>query len=140
MPGPTGRIEVTGLREFQAALRKMDATLPRQLRVTLNAASELVVDYAQAHIENKTGRARASLKAASSQREARVALGGAKAPYAPWLDFGGEGRRKGRPPARPFQREGRYVYKGLALHRTEISDLMSKGLDELARSAGLEVT
>jgi hypothetical protein len=58
----------------------------------------------------------------------------------PWLDFGGEGRHKGRPPARPFIREGRYTYVGLRVHRQDITDLMSVGLTELARTAGLEVT
>lgn len=134
------KITVTGLREFQRALRTMDADLPKQLRLVLNEAGQLVISYAQDHMPHVTGRARASVKARSSQREARVAVGGNRAPYVPWLDFGGEGRRKGRPAARPFIREGRYVYAGLRVHRQDITDLMSAGLTELARTAGLEVT
>jgi hypothetical protein len=135
-----GKITIGGLREFQRALKDMDTALPRQLRLVLNEAAGLVVDYAQAHIEVKSGRARSSLKAQSSQREARVALGGSRAPWAPWLDFGGEGRRRGRPSARPFIREGRYVYRGLRLHHEDITTLMADGLTELARSAGMEVS
>lgn len=134
------RIEVTGLREFQANLRKMDSDLPKMLRVALNEASQLVIDYAQPRMPHKSGRAAASLKARSSQREARVALGGRRAPYAPWLDFGGQGKRKGRPPARPFMREGRYVYRGLAVKRAEVIDLMSSALADVARGAGLDVS
>jgi hypothetical protein len=133
------RIEVTGLREFQANLRKMDAELPKQLRLALNQASQLVIDYAQPRMPHKTGRAAASLKARSSQREARIALGGRRAPYAPWLDFGGKGKKPGRPSARPFMREGRYVYKGLAVKRAEVVELMSDALTQLARGAGVEV-
>jgi hypothetical protein len=134
------KITVTGLREFQRALRDMDANLPKQLRLVLNEAGQLIVSYDQAHMPRRSGRARASVKVRSSQREARVAVGGNRAPYVPWLDFGGEGRHKGRPPARPFIREGRYTYVGLRVHRQDITDLMSVGLTELARTAGLEVT
>lgn len=134
------KIKIEGIREFQRALRTMDANLPKQIRLIMNEATELVVDYAQARFPVATGRARASLKASSSQREARVALGGARAPYAPWLDFGGQGRIAGRPPARPFIREGRYVYKGLEVHRDEITQRMTEGLYQLGREAGLEMT
>lgn len=134
------KIEVTGLREFQQALKQMDSALPRQLRVALNAASGVVIDYAVPRMPSISGRARASLKARSSQREARIGLGGRRAPYAPWLDFGGEGKRKGRPAARPFIRSGRYVYKGLEVKRNEVTQIMSDALTQLARDAGLEVT
>lgn len=131
------KIEVTGLRELQRALKDVDAQLPRQLRLVLNEASELVLDYARGHMPSRTGKARGSLKARSSQREARVALGGRQADYAPWLDFGGEGRRKGRPPARPFVKDGRYVYRGLAVHRADVTRIMEQGLAATARAAGL---
>jgi hypothetical protein len=134
------KIQVTGLREFQAALRAMDKDLPKQMRLALNEASGIVVDYAAPRMPSVTGRARASLKARSSQREARVALGSARARYAPWLDFGGEGKRKGRPPARPFIKDGRYVYQGLKVKRAEITEVMQTALAELAKSSGLEVT
>jgi hypothetical protein len=136
----TTKIEVTGLREFQQALKQMDSALPRQLRVALNAASGIVIDYASPRMPSRSGRARASLKARSSQREARIGLGGRRAPWAPWLDFGGEGKKKGRPAARPFIRSGRYVYKGLEVKRDEVTKIMSEGLTELARGAGLVVT
>lgn len=136
----SARIDITGLREVQRALREVDAGLPKQIRLIFNEATGLIVDYSKAHIEVKSGRAKASIKARSSQRTAAVAIGGGRAPYTPWLDFGGEGRRRGRPSARPFIREGRYVYKGLRLHHDDITAIMSKGLTELVQSAGLEVS
>lgn len=134
------KITVTGLREFQRALRGMDANLPKQIRLILNKATGLVIDYAEPRFARRTGRAAASLKARSSQREARVALGGRAAPWAPWVDFGGQGRRPGRPPHREFIKSGRYVYRGLELKRPEIIERMSEGLSDLARAAGLEVS
>lgn len=134
------KIQVQGLREFQAALRTMDKDLPKQLRLALNEASGIVVDYAGARMPKKTGRAAASLKARSSQREARVALGGRRAAWAPWLDFGGQGRVKGRPPKREFIKDGRYVYQGLKVKRDEITGVLERALTDLAKGAGLEVT
>jgi phage gpG-like protein len=134
------KIEVTGLKEFQASLRAMDSALPRRLRLVLNDATELVLAWARPRMPRKSGRAVASLKARSSQRESRVALGGTKAPYAPWLDFGGQGRVHGRPPKRPFIKDGRYLYQGLKARRLDVTKAMADGVAELAREAGLEVT
>ena len=133
------KIQVTGLREFQAQLKAMDAGLPKQLRLALNEAAGVVIDYAQPRIPERTGRAAASLKARSSQREARIAVGGNRAPYYPWLDFGGEGRKRGRPAKREFIKSGRYVYKGLEVKRDRVTEIMSEALTKLARDAGLEV-
>jgi hypothetical protein len=133
-------IKIDGLKEFQRALRDMDRDLPKQLRVILNDAVGLVLDWARPRVPSRTGRARGSLKARSSQREARAAIGGRKAPYMPWLDFGGEGRAAGRPAARPFIRKGRYLYAGLDAKRDDVTEVMSRGMTVLAESAGLEST
>jgi hypothetical protein len=134
------RVQITGLREFQKALKQADANLPKMLRVVLNDTSNVLIDYTRPRIPSRTGRARASLKARSSQRAVRIAVGGTKAPWYPWLDFGGEGRHRGRPTPRPFLKAGRYLYPGLAVKREEITAKMSAGLVDLAKSAGLDVT
>lgn len=131
----TEPIRVTGIKELQRSLRQMDADLPKQIRVVFNEATQLVLDYAGPRIPYLTGRARSSLKARSSQREARIAMGGRRAPYTPGLDFGG-----GRPQFPPYTRGGRYVYKGLEVNRERITGVMSDGLHTLARDAGLEMT
>lgn len=133
-------IRIDGLKEFQKALREVDAALPKRLRLVLNEAVEVVLGWAVPRIPRKTGRAASSVKAKSSQREARASIGGRRAPWMPWLDFGGEGKTKGRPPARPFLKEGRYLYKGLEATRDEVQEIMVKGADALANEAGLETT
>lgn len=134
-----GRIEITGLREFQKAVREVDAGMPKLIRLVLNEAGGLIVTYAQNHIAVKSGRAKASIKARSTQRLAQVAIGGNRAAYTPWWDFGGEGRIKGRPAKRTFIKEGRLVYKGLRIHHEDITEVMERGLAELAQTAGLEI-
>jgi hypothetical protein len=134
----TGKITITGLREYQRSLRAMDAGLPKMLRLVFNDAVGLVIDWAKPRIPQRTGRARGSLKAKSSQRTAGISIGGNRAPWVPWLDFGGEGRRKGRPPNRPFLKDGRYVYEGLRVKRADVTEVMSAGMIRLAREAGFE--
>ena len=135
-----GKIEVSGLRELQRSLRAADAALPRQLRLVFNEAMDLIIDYARPRMPSISGRARGSLKGRSAQRTARIAMGGSRAPYTPWLDFGGEGRVKGRPPLREFLRTGRYVYKGLEVRRDEVTEVMAAGLTRVVSEAGLEVS
>lgn len=132
-------IRITGLDELRAELRKAEAGLPKVVRVALNKGSALVIDYAKPRIPQRSGRARSSLKVRSSQTEARIAAGGQRAPYYPWLDFGGSTGR-GKSVHRPFYKEGRYVYPGLRANRDEITEVMAESLDAALREAGLEVT
>lgn len=132
------RIEISGIKEFQRALRKMDADLPKQLRIALNQASQLVIDKARPGIPRRTGAAANSLKVRSSQREARIAAGGRKAPYYPWLDFGGKVGR-GKSVERAFFKEGRYIYPALRKNREEITRVMMTAITDLAQGAGLDV-
>lgn len=135
----TDPVRIDGLKEFQKALRDMDADLPKQIRVTLNRATDVVIQWAVPRIPKRTGRAAASVKARSSQREARVAIGGRRAPYMPWLDFGGKVGRN-RSVERPFIKRGRYLYPGLDAKRDELTGIMAEGLTALATAAGLEST
>ena len=132
-------INVSGIRDFQRQLRQMDADLPKKIRTTLNGSAELVVERTRPRVARRSGAAAASLKVRSSQREARVAAGGRRAPYYPWLDFGGR-VGPGDSVQRPFLTEGRYVYPTVKDSRDEIQKIMSTGLAALARDAGLEIT
>ena len=131
-------VRVTGLREFQRALRELDGESQKQIRVVMNDALEIVAVDARRKVPRDSGRAVASLKVQSSQREGRLVAGGGKAPYYPWLDFGGRVGRQ-RSVVRPWKPEGRYIYPSYRRHRDDVLDLMVDGLDRLARDAGLAV-
>jgi hypothetical protein len=130
-------IKVRGLRDFQAALKAMDGESQKQLRIVLNTVSESVAAGARRRVPRKTGKAAASIKVASSQREARIKAGGAKAGYYPWLDYGGKLPQGGR---RPFVPQGRHLYPTYHAQKDSIGPALEKALTDLARSAGLEVT
>lgn len=132
------QIRIEGLAQISRALRKIDAEAPKQLRIAFNEAANLLVARARPKIPSRTGRARASLKARSTRTSARVVIGGNKAPHTPWLDFGGEGKRPGRPAHRQFIPEGRYVYPTLADIRPEIAELLEAGLSAVISGVGLD--
>lgn len=132
------RVAVEGLAQFRRALRVLDKEAAKGLRVAMNEAADVVVQKARPLIPTRTGKARASLKAASSQGAARVSMGGNKAPYMPWLDFGGR-TGPARSVRRPFLSAGRYLYPTLQRNRDEFSDVLESALTDVARSVGLEV-
>jgi hypothetical protein len=136
----TDPIKVEGLAEFSRNLKKLDNDLPKALRVALNDAADVVVGYARPRVpRGKTGRARGSLKTKSTRTKVRVSGGGRRAPYYPWLDFGGKVGRN-QSVSRPFLKQGRYLYKGYFVKRAEFTTALNKALINVAERAGVEVT
>jgi len=149
-------IRIEGLAQFSRALRKLDNDLPKLLRLAMNDAAAVVVDYGQARMPRRTGRAVSTIKARSTRTSVRVVEGGPKAPYVPWLDFGGtvgRGRRRIRTGRgirgaarfagsvkRPYYNEGRYLYPALHDKRDEIQAALENALTGVATAAGLELS
>ena len=132
-------VRITGLRELNAALKRMDADLPKEIKAALNTASEELVRQASSKVPKRTGRAAGTYRAAATRTAARVRVGGARAKYVPWLEFGGEGRIKGRPSKRQFITEGRYLYPTLRKLRPEFEQALLDAIGEAVRTSGLEV-
>lgn len=129
-------IRITGLNEFVRGLKRINSDIPKILRVAFNEAGGTIVTEARAGVPSKTGRARASVRAQSTQKAFRITGGSKKVPYYPWLDFGGSTPRGGR---RPFLKDGRYIYASYFKHRDELGGLLEKALIDAARAAGVEV-
>jgi hypothetical protein len=137
---PDAAIKVTGLREFKNNLRALDRDLPKALRMAFNDAVNIVVDDAKPGIPHRSGRAAGSVKARSTQTAGRIKAGGNRAPYYPWLDFGGRvGRRNSV--RRPVIANGRYIYPAYFKARDSgrFQDALSDGLISVARRAGLAI-
>lgn len=131
------RIEVTGIADLQKALRQIDKDLPKELAAGLAEAAEIVAGAARQKMPSRSGRAVASVKVRKQQRGASLALGGTRAPYAPWLDFGGSvGRHKSI--HRPVVRGGRYVYPALREHDAEVRAKVDEVLERMAKLAGFD--
>jgi hypothetical protein len=132
-------IKVAGLKDFRRNLKTISTDLPKCIRVANNEVADIVVIWVKDRMENKTGGAASTVKAASTQKEVRVKEGSAKRPYVPWLDFGGRVGPK-RSVKRPFYSDGRYLYPALAANRDLMTERLSVGLIALCRKNGLEVT
>lgn len=133
-------VRIEGLAEFSRSLKKLDADLPKALRLALNSSADVVVSGAKGKVPNRSGRARGSIRAASTRTEVRVRAGGKRAPYYPWLDFGGRVGR-GRSVARPFLKDGRYLYNTyFEVKRSgKFAAALEGALVGVVESAGLEV-
>lgn len=143
MPDPfdgKGAIKVDGLAQFNRDLKKLDADLPKALRLALNEVADLVLSDARPQVPRKSGRAQRSMKARSTRTKVRVKAGGRRASYFPWLDFGG---RVGRNNSivRPFYKDGRYLYRSYFELKMDgrFQDKMSEALVNVARQAGVVV-
>jgi hypothetical protein len=132
------KVEVGGLAKLSRGLKAVDNDAPKQLRVALNSGAQLLVDHVRPQIAVVTGAARRSLVARSTRTSARVAVGGKKAPWFPWWEFGGEGRIAGRPAKREFIREGRTIYPTLRRIRPLIEAQLQESISAVIRGAGLE--
>lgn len=147
MAGSKEAIKIEGLNEFVRNLKKIDSDLPKMVRVAFNESADIVVDDVRPRIPSKSGRARGSVKARSTQRFARVKGGGAKAPYYPWLDFGGQigrksGKARGNRGKRPWVgADGRYIYRSYfeARDSGRFEEVMTKSLIKVVESAGIQV-
>ena len=136
MPGEP--IKIDGLSQFVRGLGNLDSNMPKMLRVALNGAADIVVDYARPRVPRRTGRAARSIKAASTRSAVRIAEGSARAPHMPWLDFGGRvGRNKSV--VRRFIRMGRFLYPALEAKDAQFTAALNSALMDAVRAAGIEV-
>jgi hypothetical protein len=132
-------IKVEGLTQFNRALKKLDSELPKAVRLANNEAAAVVVKYTLRWSLRAQGKARRTVKAISTRTEGRARGGSKGAPYYPWLEFGGRVGRK-HATARPYVKEGRYLYPSYLSHRAEVFQVLVKALTKVARESGLEVT
>lgn len=132
------RLRLSGLDEWQGAIRAMQSKMPKALTVAFNRGADVIVSAARPQVPRRTGRAAGTLKAKSTPAGVAIKAGGSDAPYFAWLDYGGRVGRK-KKTKRRFIREGRYVWPTLREKRDEINDAVIAELRELAQSEGLEV-
>lgn len=104
-----------------------------------------VANKAASEVPKLTGKAAASIKARGNAKGASIAFGGSKAPYYPWLDFGGrikigkKGARTGER-NREFIKGGRFVYPTIAAEEPVILEKADKLIGDIIRRHGLDTT
>jgi hypothetical protein len=135
-------VEIEGLKDIQKKLRDLDPALAKELKTVNLTVADMVADIARAKVPTRSGKARSTVKAKGEQRFAVIKAGGRKAPYYPWLDFGGQAGHKsgnaiGDRGKRPFIREGRYIYSTVGTYHSKIVHEYVVMLGALLDKAGL---
>ncbi len=147
-------LAVVGLGDFIASLKAAQVQTPtRVTRVALNKAAALVVDDARGRAPARSGKLRASIRATSSGKLARVSEGGARVPYAGFIDYVGTvGRRRNtvehqraraagtarHGAVRTFIPTGRILYPAFEAQRAHVLEAMKTSLAEAMDSVGLK--
>lgn len=146
------RTEVVGLKEVRKALRDIDPELVKAFKTEFKKVGEEVADDIRPTVPVSDGKrrkgrrvpggtARKSYKATQAGATTYVQMGSnTSAKYVPWLDFGGTlepvGNRNNTI-RRPFIKEGRYLYPGIARNDKNITEAAGKAFDWAKRKAKL---
>jgi hypothetical protein len=139
------KLSVTGLREFRNAIKKLDAEFPRDMRAGFKGIAGVLASKIAGKVPSgATRRASMSVKPRADTTSASIVAGGSRAPYYPWLDFGGTVGRGHTPGkafsgsiSRPFIPEGRYIFPTIAANRPYIQAAAAAVLEDAIKNAGL---
>jgi hypothetical protein len=133
LPEPVIRVE--GLRDLNRALRQFgDERLPKQVKAAARDAADIVAREASRRVPHRSGRLAASIRAGGQARGAVVRAGGARVPYAGWIEFGGTHRVRGRGRAsRPYVAGGRYIRPSARDKEKQVIAAFERGIEIAAR-------
>jgi hypothetical protein len=146
-------VKIDGLKELQAQLKKLPKDVSREFnREMKGIAAEVTGSIHQqmsasfqdnrsakkksAKAERPLGDAEKSVRPSFANGYVAIRGGGERAPYYPWLDFGGTlpavgGRHNEQ--HRPFFHEGRWIYPTIARRRPQI---YAKAMAAVERAKG----
>ena len=145
-------VKVVGLRELRNSMRATEKGTQHFLQVRLKEAATQVASAVAGKVPMLSGAAAASVRAVATTERASIVAGGPKAPYFPWLDFGGSTGRWHRPytaGSGSVRRdwygkggmgdgEGRYVYPTVREMHDVITDSVSEAVHDALADAGWE--
>ncbi len=134
-------VHVVGLKDLTKAVSQFDSELGKSVRKILNEeVAEPLAKAVRPKVPTLTGKARKSVRAASTRNKVRVRGGSKRVPYYPWLDFGGRVGFGGRV-RRPFLKDGRYIYPTYKRRRDsgQIQRDVNRALSRIASGAGLDI-
>lgn len=136
-------VRVEGLRETRRALREVGGRAQREFKAEMLEIAEDIAADARGRVPKITGRAAGSYIPKGLAAGAAVTFGGRRAPYAPWLDFGGTtgpGHRPGIAGSgsvkRPVKPQGRYLYPSIRDNEEDIEERVGDVILGLARRHG----
>lgn len=122
-------IRIQNLREVQASLRALDASLPKELRAINKDAAEIIAEEARPDVPTRSGKLLRSLKAQAEQRVGKVKMGSpTRVPYAGPIHWGW--------PARNIEPQP-VIAEALADRYDDVVEYYDNALRDLIQRAGL---
>jgi hypothetical protein len=157
-------IRIDGLADLQSEMKRLSPAIQKEFAkemqkvagyVVAEVRGEMQKSYAETAAETgrksrSTGRAQSSVRPHFSGNSLYISAGGARAPYYPWLDFGGKGvvgwprkirvatsghGRYMKKNKRPFIKEGRWLYPTIARVRPEVYRRASAAIERAKKAA-----
>lgn len=130
----SGQVRITGHREVRRAIGRVSDEMDRnsargELKALNLEAATLVKRSADGLVPVRSGRLKASVRAAASQKTARVRAGFQRVPYAGPIHFGWPARRISPQP---------FLYDALDRRRAEVVRVYDDGLSKLIKSHNLD--
>jgi hypothetical protein len=130
----TAQVRITGHREVRRAIGRVSEEMDRksargELKALNLEAATLVKRSADGLVPVRSGRLKASVRAAASQKTARVRAGFQRVPYAGPIHFGWPARRISPQP---------FLYDALDRRRAEVVRVYDDGLSKLIKSYNLD--
>lgn len=116
-------IEIEGLAKFTRELKKLEVTLPKEMKRISKAGAEVVAVDARTKVPVRSGKLQQKIKSAATIKGAQVRVIGL--PYAAPIHFGW---RKHNIKPQPF------IYEALDARRDEVIATFEKGLAALVDS------
>ncbi len=132
-----GQVNVTGLRELNRGLKAYDQA-PQEMRDVMKGIAEGVAQDVRHRVPRRSGKMAASYKARGGVKGASIAYGGNKAPYAPWIEFGGRVGSK-LTTKRPVIRGGRYLYPTIAKNLEDVQAKTAAALNRITAKYGMRI-
>lgn len=129
------KVWVTGEKEWQFALKRLEASLPTVEKDSGTESAILVAARARALVPIGPG-LNGHVKSTVESTGSTVHGGGFNFRYFGWLEFGGA-VGKNNSVRRPWLRSGRYIYRSYREQRPIIEEKMEDALESAIRRSGL---
>lgn len=125
-----GKLDSTGVVHLETQLEKLATGSQKALEAVSRDIADDVLSYVRSRVPRLTGAAAGSYRAVQDRTGTTFEFGGPRAPYVPWLEFGGKAGRSGA--SRPYVPGGRYLYPGIRQVTQDWEHLIERELTELS--------
>lgn len=132
------RVTVTGLRDLSKAFKALDTDAVDAMKAALKAIAEGVAADVRSRVPRRSGRMAGSYVPRGSVKGASIAFAGTRAPYAPWIEFGGS-VGKARSVRRPVVKGGRYLYPAIDDNMADVEQKVADAISDLTSKYGFRV-